>query len=332
MSARTKRRDFIALLGGAAAWPLAARAQQANRMRRIGVVMYAAQQDQDGQARLAAFVEVLRRLGWTEGVNVRFDVRWGASNNDLYRRYATELVSAAPDIVLGTDTPSVVALQDASRDIPIVFVQIADPIGGGLVASLSHPGGNITGFTLFEYAISAKWLELLKQIAPRLTHAAVLVDRNNTAGMGQFAAIQAVAGSLHVELSTIDLRTPTVIEQRIAALAARGNSGLIGVASSAALVHRELLVTLAAHHSLPDIYSYRLFAETGALIAYGPDRIDQYRRAAGYVDRILRGEKPGDLPVQNPTKYELVLNRKAANSRGLEVPPSLLALADEVID
>jgi putative ABC transport system substrate-binding protein len=260
------------------------------------------------------------------------DVRWAGANINLYRKYAGELIAAGADVVLGTDTPGTRELQNASSDVPIVFVNVTDPVGGGIVSGLSRPGGNTTGFTLFEYGTSAKWLELLKEIAPRLARAAVLIDPNNSSGMGQFGAMQGVASSLRVELSTIDLRNASAIQQGIAAFARRSEGGLIGIASSAAFAHRELLLELAARHSLPDIYSYRLFASTGALLSYGPDRVDLYRRAASYVDRILKGEKAGDLPVQNPTKYELVINMRAAKSRGLEVPPMLLARADEVIE
>jgi putative ABC transport system substrate-binding protein len=330
-----RRRDVIAALGGAAAavsWPLPARAQRVDQMRRIGVLMLTGADDPDGKARLAAFVRSLQQLGWTDGGNVRIDVRWGASSPELYRRYVTELLAAQPDVVLGTDSPIVATLQQASRDVPIVFVNITDPIGGGFVASLSHPGSNATGFTLFEYGTSAKWLELLKTVAPRVTRVAVLRDVSNTSTIGQLGAIQSAAPSFGVELSAINLREAGDIEHDIMAFAQKPNGGMIALATPSALVHRKLIIALAERHRLPAIYSYRLFVVDGGLISYGPDRIDQFRLAAGYVDRILKGEKPADLPVQNPTRYELSINRKTASALGLTVPDMLLATADEVIE
>jgi len=328
-----KRRDFITLLGGAAAgWAFEARAQQPERMRRIGVLMNLAADDPESQARVAAFLQGLQQLGWTEGRNVRIDTRWAAGDTDRYRKSATELVALMPDVILATGTSAVAPLQQATRALPIVFVNVVDPVGAGLVASLARPGGNATGFTLYEYGMSGKWLELLKEIVPRVTRAAVLRDPARAPGIGQFAAIQAVAPSLGVELSPVDVRDAGEIERAVTAFARSPNSGLIVTASPSAAVHRELIVTMAARHQLPAVYPYRYFVTGGGLISYGPDSIDPYRRAAGYVDRILKGEKPADLPVQAPTKYELVINLKTAKALGLEIPPTLLARADEVIE
>ena len=327
-----RRREFILALGGAAvAWPLAARAQP-ERMRRIGVLMNLAADDPESSARLTAFLQGLQQLGWTDGRNVRIDTRWAAGDADRYRKSATELVALMPDVILATGTSAVAPLQQATRTVPIVFVQVIDPVGAGLVASLARPGGNATGFTLFEYGMSGKWLELLKEIAPRVTRAAVLRDPASAPGIGQFAAIQAVAPSLGVELSPVDVRDAGEIERAVTAFARSPNGGLIVTASPSAAVHRELIITLAARHKLPAVYPFRYFVTGGGLISYGPDIVDQYRRAAGYVDRILKGEKPADLPVQAPTKYELVINLKTAKALGLTVPPTLLARADEVIE
>jgi putative ABC transport system substrate-binding protein len=327
-----RRREFISLLGGAATWPLAARAQQAERMRRIGVLMALASDDPEGQARLMAFVQRLQELGWTEGRNVRIEYRWASSDADRYRRYAAELVALAPDVILASGGSVVGPLRHATRTVPIVFVQVSDPVGAGFVESLARPGGNATGFTQFEYGISAKWLELLKQIAPRVTRVAVLRDPTISAGLGQWGAIQAAAPSLGVELRPIDVRDPGEIERGVTAFARESNGGLIVTTSGLVLRHRELIITLATRHRLSAVYPYRLFATGGGLISYGPDPIDPHRRAAGYVDRILKGEKPADLPVQAPTKYELVLNLKTAKALGIVIPPTLLALADEVIE
>jgi putative tryptophan/tyrosine transport system substrate-binding protein len=328
-----KRREFIALLGGAAAWPLAAGAQQGERMRRIGVLMASAADDSVYQAHIAAFLRGLAQLGWTDGRNVRIDTRWATSNADDLRRHAAELAALAPDVlVAATGTATAAPLLQATRTVPIVFVQVIDPVGAGFVASLARPGGNATGFTSFEYGLSGKWLELLKQIAPSMTRAAVLRDPAVASGIGQFAAIQAVAPSLGVELSPIDARDAPEIERAVAAFASSGNGGLIVTPSPVANRHRDLIATLAARHRLPAVYGSRHYVAAGGLISYGPDLIDQYRRAAGYVDRILKGEKPADLPVQAPTKYELVINLKSAKPLGLDVPPTLLARADEVIE
>jgi ABC-type uncharacterized transport system substrate-binding protein len=327
-----KRREFITLAGGAAAWPLAAHAQQGERVRRIGVLMNQAMDDPEGQARLAAFLQELQQLGWTDGRNLRIDFRWGAGDAERTRRYAAELVALAPDVILGSTSPAVAGLQQATSTVAIVFVQLADPVGAGFVASLARPGGNATGFTLFEYGISGKWLELLKDIAPRVTRAAVLRDPAIAAGSGQLGAIQSVAPSFGVELSPIGVRDAGEIERTVTTFARGSNGGLLVVGSPLAIVHRELIITLAARHKLPAVYSDRVFVTGGGLISYGPDRADQYRRAAGYVDRILKGEKPADLPVQSPTKYELVINLKTAKTLGLEIPQTVLARADEVIE
>jgi putative tryptophan/tyrosine transport system substrate-binding protein len=327
-----RRREFIMLLGGAAAaWPLAVRAQQTDRMRRIGVLFGVAADNPTIQTRLAAFLQVLQQLGWTEGRNVRIDTRGGAGSADSIRRYAAELVALAPDVILANGVVTEQVLQ-ATRNVPIVFVIVPDPVGSGFVDSLSRPGGNATGFMQFEYSLSGKWLELLKEIAPDATRAAVLWDPATPAGIGQFAVIQSVAPSLKVEVIPVSVGDVPKLDRAIAALARSGNGGMIVSASALAAVHRDLIITLAARHKLPAVYSQRLFVSGGGLISYGADFIDQYRRAAGYVDRILRGEQPADLPVQAPTKYELVINLKTARMLGLTVPPTLLATADEVIE
>jgi ABC-type uncharacterized transport system substrate-binding protein len=329
-----RRRDFIALLGGAAAtWPLAARAQQPERMRRIGVINGGVRaDDSDAQARSAAFLQGLQQLGWIDGRNVRIDTRWAAANADNNRKYAAELVALAPDVILAAGTSIVAPLLQATRTVPIVFAGVADPVGAGFVESLARPGGNATGFMQFEYSLSAKWLELLKQIAPGVTRAAVLRDAATTSGIGQFAVIQSVATSVGVEVSPVNVRDPGEIERVVTAFARSSHGGLIVTASGLASVRRDLIVTLAARHKLPAVYPRRLFVTDGGLISYGADRIDQFRQAAGYVDRILKGEKPADLPVQAPTKYELVINLKTAKALGLDVPATLLARADEVIE
>ena len=328
-----RRREFITLLGGAAAaWPLAARAQPRERMRRIGVLMNTAADDPEGRARLAAFLQELQQLGWTDGRNVRIDTRWGAGDAERFRRYAAELVALAPDVILAAGSPVMGALQQATRTVPIVFALVADPVGSGYVASLARPGSNATGFASTEFGISGKWLELLKEITPGVTRVAVLRDPTNALGIGQFAAIQSVAPSFGVELSPIDVRDAGEIERDITAFARSSNGGLIVPAGPLAALHRELIITLAARHRLLTVYPTRFFAAGGGLISYGPNTIDPFRGAAGYVDRILKGEKPADLPVQAPTKIELVINLRTAKALGLVMPPTLLARADEVIE
>jgi ABC-type uncharacterized transport system substrate-binding protein len=327
-----KRRTFITLLGGAAAaWPLAARAQQPAQVRRIGVLMPFAADDPEYQTRVAAFHQALALLGWTIGRNVRVDTRWATANAADIRRHAAELVALAPDVILAHGASSVGPLLQATRTVPIVFPVISDPVAAGYVESLARPGGNVTGFMIFEYSMGGKWLELLKQIAPGVTRAAVLRDPTQS-GASQFTAIQTVAPSLRVEVSPVNTRDAGEIERAVAAFARAPNGGLIVTAGPAVTLHRELIITLAARHKLPAVYYERFFAVAGGLISYGPDYVDQYRRAAGYVDRILKGEKPADLPVQAPTKYETVLNLKTAKALGLDVPAAVLARADEVIE
>jgi putative tryptophan/tyrosine transport system substrate-binding protein len=325
-----KRREVITLLGGAAAWPLAPRAQQPERMRRIGVLMNVAANDPEGEARLTAFVQGLQQLGWTDGRNVRIDSRWAAGNADRFHRYAEELVALMPDVILASATPSVQALQQATRTVPIVFAIVADPVGAGFVDSLARPGGNVTGFTPGEFGISGKWLELIKEITPRVTRVAVL--RDLIIGIAQLAAIQSVAPSLGIELRPVNVRDVDEIERSIAAFAQGSNGALIVTASTSAIIHRELITTLAARNKLPAVYYTRYWIAGGGLMSYGPDFRDQFRRAASYVDRILKGEKPVDLPVQAPTKYELIINLKTAKALGLQIPDTLLARADEVIE
>ena len=327
------RRQFISALGGIAfAWPLVALAQQPEQMRRIGVLMNRGVANPEGQAAIAAFLQGLQQLGWGNGHNVRIDTRWGENDVDRDRNDAAELVALAPDIILASGTPSVAALQHVTRTLPIVFVSVSDPVGAGFVDTLARPGGNITGFMLFEYSSSGKWLELLKQIAPSVKRAAVLRDSANPAGSAEFGVIQAAAQSLSVEVSPVNLRDAGEIERSIAAFANSANGGLIVTPSAGISPHLELIVTLAARYKLPAIYANRFNVTGGGLISYAPDRVDQFRHAATYVDRILRGEKPSDLPVQAPTKYELVINLKTARSLGLIIPQSLLATADEVIE
>ena len=333
MAINIARRKFIAALGGTAfAWPFAARAQQADRMRRVGVLWNLAADDPVGQARLAAFRQGLQELGWTDGRNVRIDYRWAATDADRYRTFAAKLVALAPDVILASASVSVAALLQITRTVPIVFANVIDPVGAGFVARLARPGGNATGFTLYEYSLSGKWLELFKEIAPNLTRIAILRDPALAAGIGQFAAIQGASSSFGVELSPIDVRDAGEIERDVVAFARELNGGLIVTGSSGAVVHRELIIMLATQHRLPAVYFSRFFVTSGGLISYGPDPTDQFRRAAGYVDRILKGEKAADLPVQAPTKYEMAINLKAAKAIGLTVPPSLLARADEVIE
>ena len=327
-----KRREFITLLGSAAAWPLAARAQPAERVRRIGVLTPFAADDTESMARIAAFLQGLGDLGWAVGRNVRIDYRWSAGDPDRIRKDGMELVALAPDVILATGTPVTSALQQAGLSVPIVFAQVPDPVANGFVASLARPGGNTTGFTTYDYAASAKWVEILKEIAPGVRRAAVLRDPTIASGIGQLGAVLAVAPSLGMELSPIGVRDAGEIDRAITAFAREPNGGLIVLASPLSIVQRELIITLAARHRLPAVYGLRFFAIDGGLISYGPDSVEPYRRAAGYVDRILKGEKPADLPVQTPTKYDLVINAKTAKALGLEVPPTLLARADEVIE
>jgi putative ABC transport system substrate-binding protein len=326
-----RRREFIALLGGAAAWPLAARAQQGERMRRIGVLMNTAADEAESQARLAAFMQGLQEAGWAVGRNLRIDYRWSQGDIARLRKDATELVALGPEVILagvGATTPM---LQQASRTVPIVMAQGIDPVGAGYVESLARPGGNITGFIQFEYSLAGKWAELLKEVAPRVARVGVLREPG-AAAVGQWAMIQAVTQSFGAELKPIDVRDPSEIERTVSALAHSPNGGLIVGVSAASLTHRDLIIRLAAQHRLPAVYAYRVFVAHGGLITYGPDIASLYRRAAGYVDRILKGEKPADLPVQAPTKYELVINLKTAKALGLAVPPTVLARADEVIE
>jgi putative ABC transport system substrate-binding protein len=328
----SSRREFITLLGGSAAWPLVARAQPSQRVPRIVVFTPLNADDPEAQARNAAFLQGLAVWGWDAGRNVRIDFRFGGGDPERYRKYAAEIVSNAPDVVLAAGSPTVAALQQANARMPVVFVNLVDPVGGGFVESLARPGGNMTGFTILDYGTSAKWLELLKEIAPRVTHVAVLRDPSTASGSGQLGAILSVAPSFGVELRPVGVRNAGEIERAVAAFAHESNGGLIVPASGLAIVHRELILTLAAHHRLPAVYPYRLYASEGGLMSYGSNSTDPDRRAAAYVDRILKGEKPADLPVQNPTKYELVINLKTAKSLGLTVPDQLLTRADEVIE
>jgi putative ABC transport system substrate-binding protein len=327
-----KRREFITLLGGAAAaWPLGARAQQPDRMRRIGVLMPFGADDPEVQTRIAVLAQSLGGLGWTVGANLQIDYRFAGGQFDRVRQYAAELVALTPDVIVSTGSGTVAPILQATPTIPIVFINAADPVGAGFVQTLARPGGNATGFTNFEYSMSGKWLELLKQLSPKITRAAVLRDATAAAGIGQFGAVRSVAQSLGVELSPVGIRDAAEIERSVTAFARSANGGLIVTAGGTAF-HRDLITGLAARHKLPAVYPSRYFAKAGGLITYGPDTLDPIRRAAGYVDRILKGEKPADLPVQAPTKYELVINVKTAKALGLEVPPTLLARADEVIE
>ena len=328
-----RRREFISLFGCAvAAWPVAARAQQAEQMRRIGVLLSAAADDPDGQAGIAAFSQALQQLGWAVGGQLRIDTRWGQNDEDLDRKYAAELVALAPDVVLAGGSLSVAALKRVARTVPIVFVNVADPVGGGFVDSLARPGSNVTGFMLYEYSFSGKWLELLKEIIPNLARAAVIRDSANRSGIGQFAAIQSVAPSLGVELRPIDTNAAGEIERTLAAFARSPNVGLVVTPTATVAARRHAIVTLAARYKLPAVYGSRQLVVAGGLISYGPNRIDPFRRAAEYVDRILKGEKPSDMPVQAPTKYELVINLKTAKALGLNVPLGLQQRADELIE
>ena len=328
-----RRREFISFVGGAAiSWPLAARAQQPERMRRIGALMPWPADDAEAQSRVTAFVQALQQLGWTDGQNVRIDYRRGDGKADTMRKYATELAALKPDVILALSSAALAPLLEATRTVPVVFAGIADPVAAGYVESLARPGGNATGFTIYEYSIGGKWLELLKQVAPNVTRVIVLREFGIAAGPGLFAAIQALAPSFGLELRPIDVRDPGEIERGIATFAQGLNSGMIATGSPAQFAHRDLITSLAAKHRLPAIYSARFFVAAGGLISYGTNFLDQSRRAAGYVDRILKGEKPADLPVQAPTKYELVINLKTAKKLGLTIPPSVLARADEVIE
>ena len=327
-----RRREFIGLVGGAAAWPFATRAQQAERVRRIGVLMAAPADDPEYQARIVALMQRLQQLGWADGSNVRVDMRWSPDPNDL-RRHAAELATLAPDVIVAaTGTTTIAPLLQATRIVPIVFVLAIDPVGAGFVTSVSRPGGNATGFTMFEYGMSVKWVELLKEIAPDVSRAAVLRDPTIASGIGQFGAVQAAAPSLGVELSPVDVHDEHEIERAITAFARLPNGGLIVTAAPLASRHRDLIIALAARLRLPAVYPSRYFVTAGGLIYYGPDLIDQYRRTAGYVDRILKGEHPADLPVQAPNKFELAVNLKTARALGLAMPPTVLARADEVIE
>jgi len=328
-----QRRQFITFFGSAVAtWPLVARAQKREQIARIGVLMSAAAEDPEGQSRFAAFRQALQKLGWTEGQNVRIDVRWAAADAALERKFATDLVSLTPDVILATASPTVAALQSVTRTVPIVFAHSVDPVGAGFVDSLARPGGNATGFVLFEYGIAAKWLELLKEIAPNVARVAVLRDPTIASGIGQFGAIQSVAPSFGVELTPVNVRDAGEIERAISAFARSPNGGLIITAVPLALVHRDLIVTLAARHKLYAVYYLRSYVKAGGLISYGTDIHDLYRRAAGYVDHVLRGDKPSDLPVQAPTKFETAINMKTARALGLTIPASLFTRADEVIE
>jgi putative tryptophan/tyrosine transport system substrate-binding protein len=327
-----KRRDFITLLGGAAAWPLAARAQQRERVRRIGMLLNITSDDPQSQARLAAFAQGLQQLGWTIGQNVLVDYRWGRGDAEAMRKHAAELVALAPDVILAHSSAALAPLLQVTRSVPVVFTIVADPVGAGYVEGLARPGGNATGFTNFEYGIAGKWLELLKEIAPGVTRVAVLRETAIAARPAQFGALQGSAPSLGVELRPVDVRDVGEIERAITAFAQGSNNGLIVTGSPAAVVHRELIISLAARHRLPAVYNTRVYTASGGLISYGPDFVDQFRRAASYVDRILKGEKRADLPVQAPTKYELVINLKTAKALGLALPDTLLARAHEVIE
>jgi putative ABC transport system substrate-binding protein len=328
-----ERRRFIALLGGtAAAWPFTARAQQAERQRRVGVLLGLAENDPEGQARLGAFLQTLQQLGWIDGRNMQILRRYTDGDADRGRAYAAELVALAPDVVLTSGASTVGLMLQATRTVPIVFAGVADPVGAGFVDSLARPGGNATGFTSYEYSLSGKWLDLLKEIAPGVKRVAVLRDPAISAGTGQFGAIQTAAPSFGVELSPINVHDADEIERAVTAFARSGNGGMIVTTSASVLAHRDLIITLAARHKLPAVYYAPFWVTGGGLAAYGPDYVDQYRRAAGYVDRILKGEKPADLPVEAPTRYELVINLKTAKALGLTVPPTLLARATEVIE
>jgi putative ABC transport system substrate-binding protein len=328
-----KRREFITLLCGAAVgWPLAAQAQHAKQVRRIGVLMNKASNDPLAQSEISAFVGALQERGWVLGGNLQIDYRWGAAETDRYRSYSVELVAHSPDLLLAAGGTAVGALQRVTREVPIVFVETTDPVDRGLVSNLSQPGGNTTGFLQFEFGISAKWLELLKEIAPRVRHIAIIRDPTRFSGVGELAALRTIAPSFNVDVSPVDARDAGTIENAIKDFARRSNGGVIVTPGAASIQFRELITTLATQQQLPAVYAYRYYVMGGGLISYGSNEADQWRRAADYVDRIFKGEKPGDLPVQAPTKYELVINLKAAKALGITVPPSLLVRADEVIE
>jgi putative tryptophan/tyrosine transport system substrate-binding protein len=326
-----RRREFLGILGGAAAWPVASKAQQAERVRLVGVLNILGPDDPEAQARRAVFEQTLQQLGWTVGRDLKIEIRQVGSDRDRLRRYAAELVALAPDVIFSLGSLPVASLQQATRTIPIVFMNVTDPVGAGLVESMAHPGGNITGFSNFEYSMSGKWAELLKQIAPNVTRALVFRDPTSASGIGQFAAVRSVAQSLGVELTPVNVRDTDEMERAVAAFARSGNGGVI-VTTGGSAAHRKLIISLAARHKLPAVYPYRYYALDGGLISYGPNTYDPVRRAAGYVDRILKGEKPADMPVQAPTKFELVVNLKTAKTLGLTIPQSLLATADEVVE
>ena len=325
-------RDFITIVGGAAAWPITTYAQQRDGQPRIGVLMTSLADSPEGQARIAAFLQGLQQLGWTDGRNIQIDVRWSGGNDAKMRKNAAELVALAPEIIVASGSAGMGPLMQISGTVPIVFLIVPDPVGAGYVKSLARPGGNATGFLLFEYSIGGKWLDLLKQIAPEVNRVAVLRDSAISAGLGLYGAVQSAASSFGVEASVVDLRDASEIERDIAAFATTPGGGLIVSASPVATRHRDLIVKLAARHKLPAIYFERFFVADGGLISYGPDIVDQYRRAPSYVDRILKGEKPADLPVQAPTKYELVINLKTAKALGLNVPNTLIGRADQLIE
>ena len=327
-----RRREFMTLLGGAAAWPVVAHAQQSDRVRRVGVLMHTTSDEPDAQARLAAFLQGMQAAGWEVGRNLRIETRWSAGDVAHLRKSATELVALNPDVILAGMGPTAATLQQASRAVPIVFAQTVDPVGSGVANSMSQPGGNATGFLQFDYDLSGKWLELLKEVAPQVKRVGVLRDSGTSAGAGQWAVIQAFSRAAGVELSPIDPRTAAEIERGVMALSRSPNSGMIVTASAVSLIHRDFIVSLAERYRLPAVYAYRSFIPAGGLISYGVNLVGLYRLAAGYVDRILKGEKPADLPVQRPTKYELAINLKTAKALGLEVPPTLLARADEVME
>jgi ABC-type uncharacterized transport system substrate-binding protein len=326
-----RRREFLGILGGVAAWPVASKAQQVEGVRRVGILNILGSDDPEGQARRAVFEQTLEQLGWSVGRDLKIEIRQVGNDRGLLRRYAAELVALAPDVILSIGSITAASLQQATRTIPIVFMNVPDPVGAGLVQSMAHPGGNVTGFSNFEYSMSGKWAELLKQIAPHVTRALVFRDPTSAAGIGQFAAIQSVAQSLGVELTPVDVRDTDEIERNLASFARSGNGGVI-ITTGGTAAHRKLIISLAARHKLPSVYPYRYYALDGGLISYGPNTHDPIRRAAGYVDRILKGEKPADMPVQAPTKYELIVNLKTAKALGLTIPQSLLATADEVIE
>jgi putative ABC transport system substrate-binding protein len=326
-----RRREFLGILGGAAAWPVASKAQQAERVCRVGMLSILGSDDPEAQARRAVFEQTLQQLGWTVGRDLKIETRQIGADLDSLRRYAAELVALAPDVIFSIGSVPLAALQQATRTIPIVFVSVTDPVGAGFVESMAHPGGNSTGFSNFEYSMSGKWAELLKQIAPHVTRAVVLRDSTSAAGIGQFAVVRSVAQSLGVELTPVNVRDTDEIERAVVAFARSGNGGVIVTAGGTA-AHRKLIISLAARYKLPSVYPYRYYAVDGGLISCGTNTHDPVRRAAEYVDRILKGEKPADMPVQAPTKFELVINLKTAKVLGLTIPQSLLATADEVIE